>query len=306
MPTTEISTFLGEERKRTGGIRTSFLRLSRRRFPSVTLLLFAGPMLAGCVTSPGGRSQLMVISPEAAVVESRVAYMSTVRQLSREDRLLDDPLLADRVRRITGRVVGEAVVRYPHTADWQWSVALIDEPATVNAWCMAGGRMAVYSGLFMRLRPTDDELAQIMSHEISHAIANHTAERMSIAMVTAVGMIAADAIFDVDDRGLTAAALAATLAIKLPNSRAAESEADRLGIELATLAGYDPEAAVSLWDKMEKASGGNAFAFLSTHPAPAYRRETLSALVPEMRQLAPRGDRQPHPVDILYRSGEVR
>lgn len=282
------------------------LGLFRLIFPRSAALLFAGAMLAGCVTSPGGRSQLMVISPEAAIVESRVAYMSTVQQLSREDRLLDDPLLADRVQRITGRVVGEAVARYPHTADWQWTVALIDEPATVNAWCMAGGRMAVYSGLFTRLRPTDDELAQIMSHEISHAIANHTAERMSIALVTAVGMIAADAIFDVDDRGLTAAALAATLAIKLPNSRAAETEADRLGIELAALAGYDPEAAVSLWDKMEKVGRGNSVAFLSTHPAPAYRRETLSALVPEMRRLTPREDRQPHPVDILYRSEEVR
>lgn len=263
-------------------------------------LLFAGTMLAGCVTSPGGRSQLMVISPEAAIVESRVAYISTVQKLSREDRLLDDPLLADRVQRVTGRVVGEAVARYPHTSDWQWSVALIDEPTTVNAWCMAGGRMAIYSGMFERLQVTDDELAQIMSHEISHAIANHTAERMSIALVTALGMIAADAIFDVDDRGLTAAALAATLAIELPNSRAAESEADRLGIELAALAGYDPEAAVSLWDKMEKVGGGTPVPFLSTHPAPAYRRETLSALVPEMRQLTPPGDRQPHPVDIVY------
>ena len=286
--------------------RIRVLGLFRLIFPRSATLLFVGAMLAGCVTSPGGRSQLMVIPPEAAIVESRVAYMSTVQQLSREDRLLDDPLLADRVQRITGRVVGEAVARYPHTADWQWSVALIDEPATVNAWCMAGGRMAVYSGLFTRLRPTDDELAQIMSHEISHAIANHTAERMSIALVTAVGMIAADAIFDVDDRGLTAAALAATLAIELPNSRAAESEADRLGIELAALAGYDPEAAVSLWDKMEQVSRGTPVPFLSTHPAPAYRRETLSALVPQMRQLTPRGDRQPHPVDILYRSGEVR
>ena len=297
---TEFNTVLGRL------TRNDLLRLFQSTLPRSAALLFAGTLLMGCVTSPGGRSQLMVISPETAIVESRVAYMSAVQQLSREDRLLDDPLLADRVQRVTGRVVGEAVARYPHTADWQWSVALIDEPATVNAWCMAGGRMAVYSGLFTRLRPTDDELAQILSHEISHAIANHTAERMSIALVAAMGMIAAEAIFDVDDRGLTAAALAATLAVQLPNSRAAESEADRLGIELAALAGYDPEAAVSLWDKMEKVGGGNAVPFLSTHPAPAYRRETLAALVPEMRQLTPSGDRQPHPVDILYRSGGVR
>ncbi|MCY3818191.1 MAG: M48 family metallopeptidase [Gammaproteobacteria bacterium] len=296
---TEINTILGARTRRTDSIRTN--SLPRRHSRSVTvLLLAAGAMLAGCVTSPGGRSQLMVISPDTAIVESRVAYLSTVQRLSREDRLLDDPLLADRVQRVTGRVVGEAVARYPHTVDWQWSVALIDEPATVNAWCMAGGRMAVYSGLFARLRPTDDELAQIMSHEIAHAIANHTAERMSIALVTAVGMIAAEAILDVDDRGLTAAALAATLAIRLPNSRAAESEADRLGIELAALAGYEPEAAVTLWDKMAKVGGSAPVPFLSTHPSPANRRETLSGMVPEMRDLMGRGSRQPHPVQMLH------
>ena len=248
----------------------------------------------------------MVISPEAAIVESRKAYIITVEQLSRENRLLNDPLLADRVGVVTGRVVAEAVARYPHTAGWRWSVALIDDPKAVNAWCMAGGRMAVYSGLFERLRLTDDELAQIMSHEISHAIANHTAERMSIALVTAVGLATADALLGIEDRGLTNAARAARLAISLPNSRAAESEADRLGIELAALAGYDPQAAVRLWDKMEKVGGAAPVPFLSTHPAPAYRRETLSAMVPEMRQLTRRGTRQPHPVDILYRSAEVR
>ena len=265
-----------------------------------TLLVLAATALSGCVTSPGGRTQLMVISPEAAIVESRRAYISTVQKLSREDRLLNDPLLADRLRTVTGRVVGEAVARYPHTAGWQWSVALIDEPQTVNAWCMAGGRMAVYSGLFERLEPSDDELAQIMSHEISHAIANHTAERMSIALVTAVGLIAADTILDAEDRDLSRAALAANLAISLPNSRAAESEADRLGIELAALAGYDPVAAVTLWDKMAKVGGGISVPFLSTHPAPAYRRETLSGLVPEMRKLAKRGTGQTHPVDIVH------
>ncbi len=283
--------------------RTDLSRLARPRLIlplSVALLLLAAIALAGCVTSPGGRTQLMVISPEAAIVESRKAYISTVQQLSREDRLLNDPLLADRLRTVTGRVVGEAVARYPHTAGWQWSVAIIDEPGTVNAWCMAGGRMAVYSGLFVRLEPTDDELAQIMSHEISHAIANHTAERMSIALVTAVGLIAADTILDVEDRDLSRAALAANLAISLPNSRAAESEADRIGIELAALAGYDPAAAVTLWDKMGKVGGGISVPFLSTHPAPAYRRETLSGLVPEMRQLSDRGTGQSHPVDILH------
>ena len=273
-------------------------RLSLAR--SVALLLFAGIVLGGCVTSPAGRSQLMVISPEVAMVESRKAYVSTVQRLARENRLLNDPLLADRVRRITGRVVGEAVVRYPHTAGWEWSVALIDDPENVNAWCMAGGKMAVYSGLFERLAPTDHELAQIMSHEISHAIANHTAERMSIALVTAAGMKAVDVLLGIGDSGLSRAALAANLALDLPNSRAAESEADRLGIELAALAGFEPGAAVSLWDKMAKLGGATPVPFLSTHPAPANRRETLSGMVPEMRDLMGRGTRRPHPVRILY------
>ncbi|MDE0452607.1 MAG: M48 family metallopeptidase [Gammaproteobacteria bacterium] len=264
------------------------------------LLLIAATALTGCVTSPGGRSQLMVISPEVAIVESRKAYVSTVQELAREDRLLNDPLLADRLERITGRVVGEAVVRYPHTAGWEWSVALIDDPKNVNAWCMAGGRMAVYSGLIQRLEPTDDELAQVMSHEISHAIANHTAERMSIALVTAAGMKVADVLLGMGDRGLSRGALAANLAIDLPNSRAAESEADRLGIELAALAGYEPEAAVTLWNKMAKVGGSATVPFLSTHPAPANRRETLSGMVPEMRKLMGRGSRQPHPVQMLY------
>ena len=269
-----------------------------RRF--ATLLLLACAALAGCATSPTGRTQLMVIPPDAAILESRVAYLSTVRQLARENRLLHDPWLAERVQFVTGRVVAEAVVRYPHTAGWNWSVALIDEPNTVNAWCMAGGRMAIYSGMFERLRLTDDELAQVMSHEISHALANHTAERMSRALITTGGLMATEALLDIDAAGMSRAAVAANLAISLPNSRAAESEADRIGIELAALAGYDPQAAVSLWDKMEREGRANPPAFLSTHPPPAYRRATLSAMVPGMRLLMPiRFRRQPHPVDVL-------
>ena len=262
------------------------------------LLLLA--VTAGCVTSPTGRTQLMLISPEAAIVESQRAYLSTVSQLSRQNRLLNDPLVADRVQVVAGRVVAAAVARYPHTADWQWSVALVNDPTNVNAWCMAGGRMAIYSGMFRRLGVNDDELAQIMGHEIAHAIANHTAERMSVALVTAAGMIAAGEVFDIDDRGLTAASVAAQLAITLPNSRVAESEADRIGIELAARAGYEPQAAVSLWDKMADLGEAMPVAFLSTHPNPAYRRQTLSALVPQMRGLMRGGTLPHHPVDILY------
>jgi Zn-dependent protease with chaperone function len=154
------------------------------------LMALAITLLTACATSPTGRSQLMLISPEAAIVESKKAYLSTVDQLEKEDKLVDDPKMADRVANITGRLVTVAIQKYPASANWEWSVAIIDDPETVNAWCMAGGRMAVYTGLFEKLKLTDDEFAQIMGHEISHALANHTAERMSRAMATSIGIVA--------------------------------------------------------------------------------------------------------------------
>lgn len=244
-------------------------------------------LLAACTTSPTGRSQLMLISPEAAIVESKTAYLSTVGELDKENKLVDDPLLSDRVATITGRLVTEAVALYPNSKDWEWSVAIIDDDETVNAWCMAGGRMAAYTGLFEQLKLTDDEFAQIMGHEISHALANHTAERMSRAIAINVGVIAAGVAADNHAATMAGAALAAKLALELPNSRVAESEADRIGIELATRAGYDPQAAVSLWEKMGSLSESRPPEFISTHPDPENRKARLSALVPEMRALNP-------------------
>ena len=262
-------------------------------------LISALALLSACATSPTGRSQLLLISPEAAIVESQKAYVSTVRQLDAEDKLLDDPMLADRVQVITGRLVAVAVQEYPHTRDWQWSVALIDGPETINAWCMAGGRMAVYSGLFEKLKLTDDEFAQIMGHEISHALANHTAERMSVAMATSVGVVAAGVAADNHGAALAGAALAAQLAIQLPNSRASESEADQIGIELAAKAGYEPAAAVTLWEEMEQQNGAGPAEFLSTHPAPGNRRAKLRSMVPEMEQIQRQGFGKPYPVTIV-------
>ena len=250
-------------------------RMSRITHALTALLI--GGLLASCTTSPTGRSQLMLVSPESAIVESRKAYISTVRQLDEEDKLLDDPLLADRVQVITGRVVAVAVQEFPHTRDWNWSVALIDGPDTVNAWCMAGGRMAVYSGLFNKLKLTDDEFAHIMGHEIAHALANHTAEQMSVAMATSAGVIAAGVAAENKGAALAGAALAAQVAIQLPNSRTAESEADVIGIKLASKAGYEPAAAVTLWEKMEAEGGGGRVEFLSTHPSPGNRRARLKA-----------------------------
>jgi len=254
--------------------------------------------LSGCATSPTGRSQFLLVSPEAAIAESRVAYLAAVRQLEREDKLLNDPRLAERVAAVTGRVVAATVTRHPRTAGWDWSVALIDGPETVNAWCMAGGRMAVYSGLVHKLDLTDDELAQIMGHEISHAVANHTAERMSMAIASGLGLAAIAATSD-HPQSLRGIALAASLAINLPNSRVGESEADRMGIELAARAGYAPQAAVTLWRKMAAQGGGRLPEFLSTHPSPGNRVAALAALGARMSALKPAVPPAPHPVEML-------
>ena len=277
------------------------------RLLRIALALGATALVGACVTSPTGRTQLLIVPPDLAIVESARAYAATVQELGDDDKLLDDPRLAGRVQAITGRVVAAAVARYPHTADWRWSVALIDEPTVVNAWCMAGGRMAIYSGLVERLALSDDELAHIMGHEIAHAVANHTAERMSVALLTQAGLIAAARVVDEDDgEVLTAAAAAAQVAVTLPNSRVSEAEADQMGIEFAIRAGYEPHAAVSLWRKMEAAGGARMPQFLSSHPSPANRRGTLSVLAGELGHLRPEARPATHVVEIISGGATAR
>jgi predicted Zn-dependent protease len=208
-----------------------------------------------------------------------------LQPFQKNGKLDNDPVLTARIVGITERLIPPAIAYRPETKDWQWSVKVVDDPKTVNAWCMAGGRMAFYTGLVVALKPTDDEIAQVMGHEIAHALAKHQAEKMSRAMATQMGVNAVAILTDARYAQMAsqAAAAAAMVAVDLPNSREAESEADRIGIELAAKAGYDPKAAVSLWQKMAKVSGGSGKSdFLSTHPAPDKRMESLAALVPQM------------------------
>lgn len=256
--------------------------------------------LLSCATSPTGRSQFILISPDAAIIESETAYLDTVRQLDEEDKLVSDPLTVARVARITGQLVTKAVADYPESADWKWSVAIVDDTETVNAWCMAGGRMAVYTGLFDQLALTDDEFAQIMGHEISHALANHTAERMSRAMATSLGVAMIGAASDNSGVAVAGAAALATVALTLPNSREAENEADIMGMILATKAGFDPEAAVTLWQKMGDLNDDRPAEFLSTHPAPENRQAALNAMIPSMLKINPdRNKPSIYPVEIV-------
>jgi len=270
-------------------------------------LAFALLTLCSCQTNPvTGRQQLMLVSEEVAITESKQAYAAMLQPLEKKGQIDNNPTVSSRVRTITGKLIAQAIKYRPETQSWEWSVKVIDDPKTVNAWCMAGGRMAIYTGLIDQLKATDDELAQVMGHEISHALAKHTAERMSRAMAMQMGLgvlAATQQSSRYGDLTLSGAQMAAVVALELPNSREAETEADRIGIELAAKAGYDPKAAISLWDKMAKVGGGSSsFDFLSTHPAPQKRMETLAALVPQMMPYYL--DKAPRPVYQIRASAD--
>jgi predicted Zn-dependent protease len=266
----------------------------------IALLALGIALVAACATSPTGRKQLMLVSEQQAITASRQAYVEEIGKAKKEGKLVTDRRVLNRVEVITERLVAQAIKMRPDSAQWEWSVEVIDDPKNVNAWCMAGGRMAIYTGLIQQVDPTDDELAQVMGHEIAHALANHSAERMSRAMASQAGVLAVGILSDNPGQAMATAAVAAKLALDLPNSRTAETEADQIGIELAARAGYDPRAAITLWQKMGAVGGGKGPpAFLSTHPSDEQRQQRLGALAPKMMPYyqAP-GTRPSHPVRI--------
>ncbi len=197
----------------------------------------------------------------------------------------------NRVNDITKRLVKEAVKKYPATAGWKWEIHVVRNPEP-NASCLPGGKMQLNTGLWSRIGATDDEIAQVIAHEVSHALAGHAVERISIAKAVDFGTMILAAIAARRSRNpqatydvtLDLSQYAALLAIKLPYSRERETEADRIGMELAAAAGFDPRAAATLWEKMA-AAGGSMPEFLSTHPSPENRASQLAALAPKFEPL---------------------
>ena len=245
-------------------------------------------LLSGCVTNPiTGRSQLSIVPESTAINQATSQYNTTMETLRSQGKIVDDKALNDRVHGITDRIVQQAVQFRPDAQSWAWEVQIINDPKEANAFCAAGGKMAIYTGLLKGLDLTDDEVAQVMAHEVSHALLGHSAEKASMGVIAAVLTAAAAATartaYDQDLRRLGADA-ATDLFMELPNSRGTEAEADQVGIELAARAGFNPQAAVSVWQKMT--SSGNAstsrFDLLNTHPASPKRIEALSAMVDSM------------------------
>ena len=256
-------------------------------FRAVYLLTIVACMMAACQSTPvTGRKQFIVVPESQAIEASKSAYAQTLQPLQKQGKVNNDPALVARVKTITGRLIPPAIAYRPETASWDWQVVVIDEPETLNAWCMAGGKMAIYTGIIQKLNLSDAEIAQVMGHEIAHALAKHTAERMSVALAQQTALQVGSILLGggtSSQLALQAAAAATTVGVQLPNSREQEAEADRIGIELAARAGYDPHAAPQLWQKMMQATGGGGKSdFLSTHPSSEKRLESLTALIPQM------------------------
>jgi Zn-dependent protease with chaperone function len=258
------------------------------------LIAAALVVLSGCATNTmTGRSQLMMVSEESAVSGSAAAYSNMIGQLSKKEKIEAGTPRVERVKEITNRLIAEAVRFRPDSANWSWEVQVIDDPKVVNAFCMAGGKMGIYTGMWEKLNMTDDEIAQVMGHEIGHALASHTREKMSVGVATGIGAAVLAALAtsrnnqsdpNAFQRNQSMFAAAAALAITLPNSREAETEADQIGIELAARAGFDPRAAVTLWKKMA-GEGERPFEFFSTHPSPENRMQRLEMLIAKVDPL---------------------
>jgi predicted Zn-dependent protease len=197
------------------------------------------------------------------------------------------------VRTIAGRLQPQTAVFRPDAPAWKWEVNVITSNE-LNAFCMPGGKIMIYSGLIDQLRLTDDEIAIVLGHEISHALREHARERVSQAMAAQAAIGIGGALLGVG--AITAELMNvgydALVATKF--SRTQETEADRVGLELTARAGYDPRAGVSVWQKMLSASeGGRQLQFLSTHPTESSRIQDIQAMLPKVVPLyeAARGGR---------------
>jgi Zn-dependent protease with chaperone function len=212
------------------------------------------------------RRQLLLVSSEEMNRGAALAYQKTLRQASLKDAVNRDPEQVRRVRTIAARIIPQTAVFRKDAPGWNWEVNVISSPE-VNAWCMPGGKIAFYTGILEKLRLTDDEAAAIMGHEIAHALREHGRERASqqIAQSAVIGIGAAA--LGLGWGAADLANLAADVTFSLPNSRGQETEADRIGVELAARAAYDPRAAITLWQKMGQLGGGQPPQWLSTHPS---------------------------------------
>ena len=227
---------------------------------SVTVLLIA------CGKNSAGRNQFNLVSDDEMNAMGEQAF----HDILNKSRLSNDTRLNSEILEIGEKIASASEV------DFEWEFAVIDEDS-VNAFCLPGGKVAVYAGI-IPVAGNNAALAAVIGHEVAHATLRHSSERMSQDMLLQTGLSLLSVSFaDSPYQGVIAAAMGigGTYGIQLPFSRYHESEADRLGIEYMAKAGYDPREAVGLWERMGSLAESRPPEFLSTHPDPATRAEDI-------------------------------
>lgn len=257
------------------------------------LLAVTALQLGGCATTTNSsvsgvsRSQFLLMPAATVDKMSSQAYAQTLTKAKNKSTLNVDKAMLKRVRGISNKLIAQVGVFRKDATKWDWEVN-VEKSDQLNAYCMPGGKIMVLSGLIEQINTTDDELAAVIGHEIAHALREHGRERMSQAYVQQFGLQALAAVVTKGAIGTAAvqgAGLGSQLFFSLPNGREQEREADKMGLELAARAGFNPDAAVTLWQKMSAKSKGAPPEFLSTHPASANRIKDLKALAPKVRPL---------------------
>jgi len=266
--------------------------LMEKKFVAPTVFVLAlFILLSSCTSVPiTGRKRI------ALLPSSNLATMAlqNYQALLKKSKLSTNTRDVATVRKV-GRRIAKAAESFmkeegmeKQLKNFRWEFNLIDDPETVNAFCMPGGKVAVYTGILPIAR-NEAGLAVIMGHEVAHAIAKHGNERMSQLLLVQLGGVALDVALKnkpEETRGMfmLAYGLGARLGVLLPYSRTHESEADHIGLILMARAGYDPSAAPLFWQRMSESGGGKrAPQFLSTHPSPLKRVKKLQQLVPGVR-----------------------
>ena len=218
--------------------------------------------------------------------QSKLQYDQLLSQAQQKNALLpaNHPQV-QRVRAIAKRLIPFTARWNPEAANWKWEVNVLNS-GTVNAFCMPGGRIAFFSGILTKLNLTDDEVAMVMGHEIAHALREHARAQAGKNAITSVGtrLLGAglSAYFGVDPRLGDVGSDIATKGLALTYSRSDESEADLVGLDLASRAGYDPRAGVALWEKMSQINQSQPLPFLSTHPTGSKRIADMNKAMPQV------------------------
>lgn len=246
--------------------------------------------LTGCTstTNTGAigvdRNQLLLVSSEQVQQMSAQSYAQSIQEARAKGVLDTNTAQLNRLKRIANRLVGQVGVYRPDAAKWNWEVHTI-KSNDLNAFVMPGGKVMFYTGIIDRLNLSDDEIAAIMGHEMAHALREHARERLSRQYATQTGIGVAASVFGLSQNQAQLANIAGDVGISRPHSRTQESEADQIGLELMARAGFNPNAAITLWQKMQRAESSEPPQFLSTHPNSSNRIANLQSLMPKVRPL---------------------